>query len=57
MEVSLDLEAVRILVHGLCVTPQHSLVNPETSDLDSFVCGGVAIQPSDRGLSASIATR
>ena len=57
MEVRLDLETFRVLLHGLCLTPQHPLVNPATSDLDSFVCVGGADQPGGRGLSASIAIR
>lgn len=56
MEVCLDVEAFRMLVHGICVTPQHPLVNLATSDLDSFVCVGGDSQPGDRGLSLSIAT-
>jgi hypothetical protein len=51
VECCLDLEAFRILVHGLCVTPQHPIVNPATSGLDSFVCVGGVSQPGGRGLS------
>lgn len=57
MDVCLDLETFRVLLHGPCVTPQHPLVNPATSDLDSFVCVGGAGQSGGRGLSASIAIR
>lgn len=57
MEVCLDLETFRVLLHGLCVTPQHPRVNPATSDLDSFVCVGGTGQSGGRELSASIAIR
>lgn len=57
MEVCLDLETFRVLLHGLCGTLQHPRINPATSDLDSFVCVGGAGQSGGRELSASIATR
>lgn len=44
VEVCLDLEAFRILVHGICGTPQHPLVSRATSDLDSYVWVGGASQ-------------
>ena len=56
MEACLDVEVFRILMHGLCGTPQHPLVSRETSDRDWCVWVGGARQPGDRVLSVSITT-